>query len=276
MERPLVTIGTPFYNSQWAIERYEKGILDLDYPRDRIRILWVDNESTDHTLDRLKEFGSDYRGEYDDITIINRYRVEEKDTRLAFKKNIENVFNDLISSSDPRTDLVIIGSDCIPPSDGLKKLLKMRELGGNIVAGLTIVCSGKQGDIFLAPHFSCYFWNQKVSKFNSIPIAATKNQYYMKIVPRFQDKIIRCHGIGTGFSMIDREVFNHVRFQADIKFGEDLLFCLEAGLCGYKIFCDTSLFYDHIHYDYQYKKDKKGFHLVYRGSLRGEKTYIKR
>jgi len=54
-------------------------------------------------------------------------------------------------------------------------------------------------------------------------------------------------------------------FKLSKDFGEDLDFCLRAKEAGFTLFGDTGLWYDHLHYVYNFKKKTYGFTLHYIG-----------
>jgi cellulose synthase/poly-beta-1,6-N-acetylglucosamine synthase-like glycosyltransferase len=55
---PTVTILIPAYNSEATIEKAVLSCLSLDYPKDKLRILAIDDGSTDSTFQKLKKFGA--------------------------------------------------------------------------------------------------------------------------------------------------------------------------------------------------------------------------
>ncbi|MDD5193303.1 MAG: glycosyltransferase [Candidatus Nanoarchaeia archaeon] len=56
MKYPKVSIVMPVYNEQEKIENCLKSIREQDYPQDKIEIVFVDDDSTDNTLQIAKEF----------------------------------------------------------------------------------------------------------------------------------------------------------------------------------------------------------------------------
>lgn len=55
-ELPTVTVAIPAYNEENSIEDTIKSILKSDYPKDKLEILVIDNNSTDNTLKLAKKF----------------------------------------------------------------------------------------------------------------------------------------------------------------------------------------------------------------------------
>jgi glycosyltransferase involved in cell wall biosynthesis len=60
-ELPMVSIIVPVFNGAATIGKCVASFLALDYPRDRLEILIVDNGSTDGTAERLRAFGDRIR-----------------------------------------------------------------------------------------------------------------------------------------------------------------------------------------------------------------------
>lgn len=57
MSQPTVDVVTVNYNSTAHLPEYFAALERLDYPRDRWRLVMVDNASTDHSVDRLPQWG---------------------------------------------------------------------------------------------------------------------------------------------------------------------------------------------------------------------------
>ncbi|MBR9676822.1 glycosyltransferase family 2 protein [Candidatus Woesearchaeota archaeon] len=54
---PYVTIIVPAYNEEKRIERTIESLLELDYPKNKIELMVVDDGSTDNTLKVLEQYG---------------------------------------------------------------------------------------------------------------------------------------------------------------------------------------------------------------------------
>lgn len=57
---PSVAIVVPAYNEENGITATLHSCLAVDYPADRIRVVVVDDHSTDNTLSRIREVGADF------------------------------------------------------------------------------------------------------------------------------------------------------------------------------------------------------------------------
>lgn len=56
---PTVTIAVPCYNEETTIDKTVKSLLALNYPKDKIKILLVDDGSKDNTWNIIKSFEND-------------------------------------------------------------------------------------------------------------------------------------------------------------------------------------------------------------------------
>ncbi len=56
MHKPFVSIVCPIYNSEKYVDTLIKSLLDQDYGEENYEILVVDNNSSDSTLDKLKNY----------------------------------------------------------------------------------------------------------------------------------------------------------------------------------------------------------------------------
>jgi len=55
-EYPGVTVIVPCYNEEKTITGTIESLLDLDYPKDKLKIIVIDDGSKDHTWDTIKKF----------------------------------------------------------------------------------------------------------------------------------------------------------------------------------------------------------------------------
>src|SRR3989338_3083769 len=56
---PSVTIVVPCWNEEHTVERTVNSLLDLTYPKDKLKILLVDDGSTDSTFNVINKFSQD-------------------------------------------------------------------------------------------------------------------------------------------------------------------------------------------------------------------------
>ena len=60
-EYPLVSVVIPAYNEEKFIERKVKNIFELDYPRNKLEVIVINDESTDNTENIVKKLQRRYR-----------------------------------------------------------------------------------------------------------------------------------------------------------------------------------------------------------------------
>ncbi len=108
-EWPKVTIHIPIYNEMRVIRRLLDACLNLDYPREKLQIMILD-DSTDKTKDITREFGERYP---DLIKVIHRKK------RTGFKAGALNMAMKVTTDEFVAT----FDADTVPPKDFIKKIL---------------------------------------------------------------------------------------------------------------------------------------------------------
>src|SRR3989344_4009953 len=53
---PSVTIAVPCWNEESTVEATTDSLLNLNYPKDKVKIILVDDGSTDRTWDIIRKF----------------------------------------------------------------------------------------------------------------------------------------------------------------------------------------------------------------------------
>jgi len=263
-----LTIGTIFYNNEWCIDKYLQGLLNLKYPKAYLDIVWVDSSDKDNTYQRLKSFQKNYGHMYNRV-ILRRLKRKEYKT-VGWMRNIARARNKVVKTRDPSTDLIFIDSDCVPPPYGIHDLLHMiDDLGADIAGGITIVHGGiahnrETGEVTIVPTFSLYHHITKRNTFYPIPFGLTKDGL-MGLPIELRKKIIRVKGMACGFMYIRKEVLDVIKFRASTKIGEDLDFCKQALEHGFELMGNTDLWYDHLHYLYEFRRKSTGWVIKYYG-----------
>jgi glycosyltransferase involved in cell wall biosynthesis len=67
---PFITICMPVYNSNWCLSRVLESILNLDYPKNLLRLVFVDSYSTDGSWECLQRFKKRFEKEYEAIIMV--------------------------------------------------------------------------------------------------------------------------------------------------------------------------------------------------------------
>ncbi|MGC9069492.1 MAG: glycosyltransferase [Thermoprotei archaeon] len=112
-EIPSVDICMPVWNRARILLGVLEALYMLDYPKDKIRLIFIDDGSTDETPSVLENFRKEHINEYYEIII-------ERVDHLSF--NIPRVRN--LALKHVKSDLVFwLDSDVIPQPDTLKVLV---------------------------------------------------------------------------------------------------------------------------------------------------------
>jgi hypothetical protein len=146
--KPLILIGCPIRNREFIVERYLSGIYNLNYPKDRIILYWLVNDSRDHTLRFLEEFKIKHKSEYKDI-VIEKIKNNAPEYKRAIAKNPnfveaywKQVYTNLANLRNKVIDKVLefnvdyyfgVDSDIIVNSEDLNLLLSNNK---DVVAGI--------------------------------------------------------------------------------------------------------------------------------------------
>jgi glycosyltransferase involved in cell wall biosynthesis len=118
---PLITIAMPIKNRVWALPYVLKGIELQDYSRKNIKIVFVDNLSTDGTYEKLGEWARKNRNYYYTTTL------------LRAEGNIPRLRNICLEGAEGEY-VLFWDSDIVAPPFAIKLLLNAAEsLGGDIV-----------------------------------------------------------------------------------------------------------------------------------------------
>ncbi|MGC9079781.1 MAG: glycosyltransferase, partial [Nanopusillaceae archaeon] len=107
-EYPKVSIIVPAYNEEKNIGETLKRLVKLDYPKDKLEIIVVDDGSTDNTSEVVRKYIEKYPN-------IKLFRKENGGKASALNYGIKNSTGEYI---------VTLDADSIPQEDSLKKMLK--------------------------------------------------------------------------------------------------------------------------------------------------------
>jgi hypothetical protein len=126
---PNVCIGFPARDRAWVLPFTLEGIVNLDYPKNKIGLRLVVNDSSDNTFKLLMQFKKKYRSLYRYISIetINmgtrpdERRASVRDKTVWIMGRLKNFITDALSLSD---DLwLYMDSDIILKKDTLQLLI---------------------------------------------------------------------------------------------------------------------------------------------------------
>jgi GT2 family glycosyltransferase len=113
---PSISIVLTTYNSEKDVERTLKGIVEQDFPLNRVELIVVDGGSKDNTLKIVKEFVERYSKLFYDVKIVAHDR----------NYGVSKARNDGIKMSRGRY-ILILDHDVIMSRDTLAKLLQYLE-----------------------------------------------------------------------------------------------------------------------------------------------------
>lgn len=239
MSLPTVTIAAPIRNREWILNQYLDHIIGLDYPKDRINIHFVLNDSTDFSREILLDFKKKYKNEYNEIHIDTYNRQVPEDARSALIRNKHiythlSVLRNHILSNVKTDYLFSVDSDILIPSNSLQKLLSHQK---SIISGL--IYNGYIENP-AKPH---KYTN--IMRFNTDGVLRHINNYYTARAPLLErSKVIEVDVTGA-FYLIRKDVCKIAKYGWHHQ-GEDVYFCNTVKENGYKIFCDISVYADHI------------------------------
>ncbi len=103
---PTVTIIVPCFNEEHTVNKTIKSILNLDYPKEKLSVITVDDGSTDKTLRELKKFEK-----HPQISILSK---ENGGKHTALNLALGTVRSDLVGCLD---------ADSFVNSDALRKIV---------------------------------------------------------------------------------------------------------------------------------------------------------
>jgi glycosyltransferase involved in cell wall biosynthesis len=110
-DAPLVTIGMPTYNREWSLPRVLESVMQLDYEKKRIRICFVDNDSTDGTMNIIEGFSRDHGSLYESVVIESQ------------RSNIARARNIAFGRAEGSEYIFFLDSDILVPPDTIKRLV---------------------------------------------------------------------------------------------------------------------------------------------------------
>ena len=115
---PTVSIHLPVYNERCVVSRLLKSCLQLDYPRDKLEIVVID-DSTDDTTEIVTRYAKDFP---------NLIKVIRRESRKGFKAG---ALQEALSRSKGEF-ITIFDADYVPPVDFLKRMIPYLYINDNI------------------------------------------------------------------------------------------------------------------------------------------------
>jgi cellulose synthase/poly-beta-1,6-N-acetylglucosamine synthase-like glycosyltransferase len=92
---PEVTLCIAAYNEEAIIEEKMRNVHALDYPKDKLRVVWITDGSTDKTNEKLKE--------YDDVIVL--FSPERRGKTAAINRGMKYINTPIVVFTDANTML---------------------------------------------------------------------------------------------------------------------------------------------------------------------------
>ena len=223
LDTPVVFVGCPLRNRQITLNRYLDALYRLNYPRERIHLGFLVNNSTDQTFITLQRFISMVEHEYagthllqwdlDESPTFDRLREGRSYLHYECLAKVRNRFLQMFSTTNADY-LFSVDSDIIIHPDTLNRLLSHQK---DIVAAL--VSNGSN------------VWN--VMMWGSRGEAD-----HLQQIPNVD--LFRVDVTGACYLIHSRVIHAGVQYGFHRQ-GEDLAFCLEAQRRKFEIFCDPQV-----------------------------------
>jgi len=193
---PKVSIIVPAYNEEENIEDTIKSLLNLDYPKDKLEIIVVDDGSKDRTYEVAKKYESE---------IVKVYRKENGGKASALNYGIKRASGEFI---------VTLDADSIVPRDALKKMLEYFDEEGVMIVVPAIQITKANN-----------FWEHLQS------IEYSYNNFLRLIFDK-----LNCIYVAPGpFSVFRRKFFEKVGYFDEKNITEDMEIAMRCQAYGYKI-----------------------------------------
>lgn len=188
-----LAIIVPVYNKELFLDKTMQSIDNLNLDKAKIEVIFVDDASTDQSLEKIKT----YENEYDYVSAI---QLEENTGSPAMPRNVG------IDASDS-SYITFLDADDWLDAEGFPKLLQQ--------------ALGTQNDILFGQSLRHKNHSvRKIARFSSYETASN-------LIPYEIDKIFRA--VGPPGKIIKASVIkeNNIRFE-HMKYGEDKLFFTEV------------------------------------------------
>lgn len=197
-EFPFISIGIPVKDRRWCIDQVVDAIHSIDYPKKRIRLIFVDS-STDGTYEFLKGWAAKHKGEYESV-IVEKIPPEgipkARNACLSFFKG------DFLLSVD---------SDVIVTSDSIKTLLRHFEDSKVGIVGFPYYVKGERGIFRKAwqEWMRCEIGQNVAMGFGMIRASVIKDIGGFRLEARgYEDDDYCCRAMKKGYKVIlDTSIF---------------------------------------------------------------------
>jgi|SRR5437867_6170890 len=249
---PNVSVIVPVYNAQETIRDCIDSLLELNYPKENLELIFVNNASTDKTHEVLKQYSNDIRIMYE----------AKRGPAAARNKGILNARGEVVAFTD---------SDCVVDRDWLLNLIQpLRNCRVGIVGG-TILSKRPHNAIegfgeYIHDH------NKAINEYKP-PYAITMNWTsrlcVLKEMNLFDESFIRCEDVDLSYRILQSGYILAFQPQAIVRhrnestysglFGEGILHGFHSVLAAKKHRDFVSSFYR--------KRSSRGSYVAIASSL---------
>ncbi len=225
----MITIGCPCQNNERTMPTYLEAIRNIDFPKDKIQLAFLINNSTDNTYPILKTFREEYLKNYYKISIwdisgVNNGYIDNRNAGRNYQY-FANVRNLWLRMSDPCSEWILsIDSDIIVPSNIIQRLM-----AHNVDMVSALVLNN------INPGWN----NYNIQRWNGNNYCAITDMDY-----EFKDGLIEVDITGA-CSLMKKGAIKDTKYRFH-KQGEDHGFCIDLKEKGCRIYCDTTIRPEHL------------------------------
>lgn len=232
---PKIKICAPFKDDEWCLPEFLEGIVNLNYPKDRLSLYFLENDSQDKTLEKLKKWAKQWRSEYRRIEVTSmQFRVKGQE-HVWPEQTLENMTfmrNGFLKNIGDNDYIFNLDSDVVLQPQTLKQLA---------LSDRDIICEifwarWDRVDDRLMPNVWPYGGYEGVTEDF---MAAMETKGIKPVGGLGASNLISKYAIEKGCS------FDAVSNLPLIMRGEDRHFCIRAKVLGFELWADT--FFPAIH-----------------------------
>lgn len=126
---PTATVIVAARNEEANIERCLRGLLEQDFPADRLQIIAVNDESEDATLAIMEQLAAEHPGRL----VIVTTKAEESPARgkaRAIAQGMDHATGEIVLLTD---------ADCLPPTTWVRGVVDYFQPGVDVCGGFTVI-----------------------------------------------------------------------------------------------------------------------------------------
>jgi len=194
---PLITVCMLVKNRKWCIERVLSSLVDVEYPKNAMEIVLIDNMSTDGTYEALTDFVRKVSSQYYRIALFRE------------EGNIPHLRNLCLNNANGRY-ILYWDSDILPPRNLIKVMVSLAE--GDKKIGI------------IEPNYIAVEITElaRYMKYIDKPISTILSPKHV-------------HATGMGFALVRTDVARSVGgFNEALSVGEDTVFSISVFDKGYR------------------------------------------